>query len=231
MSLNVRQLLGLKPPKRLIVTPVSMPLSVRFTPETSNWRLKAGQLVHVDSPDEGPISVALGELDAWRVRGEFLQARSIEEMLTFLQSTGTFCWTTESWTFNELLRFQKVVKRLMATKPLKWRTGIFRDQKVLEACVAHRHFQADFWWANPPKTAVPRMQIREYHYVVLTARTTLGALLATIHVDHLRGAEWLPCARCGRQFQVTGHRKKYCPGPCAHAEASKAYRLKQKKAK
>ena len=90
--------------------------------------------------------------------------------------------------------------RLKDTEPLKWRINMFKDQKVLQARVSHRHFQVEFWWAKPPKTDVARLQIREYHYAVLVARTTLGALLASVHVDHLRGAEWKACHRCGRQF-------------------------------
>ena len=31
-------------------------------------------------------------------------------MLNFLQGTGVFSWSTESWTFNELFRLQVVAK-------------------------------------------------------------------------------------------------------------------------
>jgi hypothetical protein len=175
----------------------------RFTSETREWGLKADRLVHLPDSGDGPITVELSELDAWQVRGDFLQARSPDVMLGFLQRTGVFSRTTESgyWTFKDLFGFQVVIRRLMETKPLKWREGMFVHQKILEACIAHRSFQVEFWWAA------------KSHYAALIANTTLAALLATVHVDHLRGAKFWPCVRCGKQFELTGHRKKYCGDP------------------
>jgi len=235
MSLTLSALLGMEPPKKQIVEPISVPLSVRFTPETCDWGLKAGRFVHVRGSDEGPIRVELGDLDAWRVRGDFLQARSPDTMLTFLQTTGVFSRTTESgyWTFDDLMGFQIVIRLLMDKKPLKWRIDMFEDQKLLRACVAHKHFQVEFSWPRPVKTTVARLQNPESHCAALIARTTLSALLATVHVDHLRQADFWFCERkvCGKQFELTGHRKKYCSDPCAHAEAVKAYRLRKKQKK
>lgn len=232
MSLTLRNLLGMEPPPKQIVQPVSVPLSVRFTPETCDWGMKAGRFVHVRGADEGPIPVELGVLDAWRVRGDFLQARSPDRMLTFLQTTGVFSRTTESgyWTFDDLVRFQIVIMQLMDKKPSKWRESMFGDQRILEACIACRHFQVEFWWTKAAKIAVAGIQNRESHCAAVIAKTTLGALLATVHVDHLRQAEFWFCDRevCGKQFELTSHRKKYCSDPCAHAEAVKAYRLRKK---
>ena len=62
----------------------------------------------------------------------------------------------------------------MDKKPLNWRISMFKDQKILQACIAHRHFPAEFWWAKPPETAVAHLQISEYHYAALIAKTTLA---------------------------------------------------------
>ncbi len=57
------------------------------------------------------------------------------------------------------------------------------------------------------------------HFAVFEAGETLGAMLATIIIDHLRGAKYGFCARvdCGRPFEIeTRHQRQYCRTYCAH---------------
>jgi hypothetical protein len=217
MSLDFRTLLGLEVPKKHIVEPVSVPLAIRFIPETCVWGTRAGRLVHLPSTT---IQVALGVLDAWRVRVDFLRVRSPDEMLTFLQGTGVFSQETESgyWVLDDLYRFQTVIGRLTDNEPVEWTHRMFPNQKILRACIRHRHFSVGFSWTS------------KSHFAELVARSTLEAILASIHVDHLRKAKFWYCERdvCGKQFELTGHRKRYCSDLCAHAEAQKEYRLKKK---
>ena len=95
--------------------------------------------------------------------------------------------------------------------------GIRGRQRVLERIIGHSDQQMRFLWT--PHT----------HAAVIVTDTTLQAILATVHVDHLRGATFRFCARldCGRQFLLESrHAKKYCSYDCAHLEAVRRSRAK-----
>jgi hypothetical protein len=63
--------------------------------------------------------------------------------------------------------------------------------------------------------------------VLMSERTTLSAILATIHLDHARKAKFKICARpsCGAPFEPESkHKQSYCARTCAHAEDQKNLR-------
>jgi hypothetical protein len=68
------------------------------------------------------------------------------------------------------------------------------------------HFNIEFVWQ------------RKLHSGVIRVRDVLTAILATIHIDHLRGARFGFCHRhdCRKPFEIISkHKRKYCSQYCA----------------
>ena len=67
---------------------------------------------------------------------------------------------------------------------------------------------------------------------VIETEDVVSSILATLIIDHLRGAKVKVCARrdCSNFFEITSrHEKKYCQQYCAHIESQRRTRKKQKR--
>jgi hypothetical protein len=222
MSLSVKALLGVKDTPNITGPVVSIPLAVRFTVTDCDWEvLSGGKLYHVRSATDGPIRTAVGDLDAWAVRSDFLRVESEDDMLQFLNRTGVFDRDQEHWIVSDLFQFQQVIAYLLKTPPARWKAlkSIFKTQEIIEAVATYQTPRIGFVWTEAS------------HAAVIRTNTTLGALLATLQVDHIRGAKFAFCARanCRRQFEIESeHPRKYCSAECAHIEAVRQYRERMK---
>jgi hypothetical protein len=98
------------------------------------------------------------------------------------------------------------------------------------AIARRRQFQVRFRWEKRKEGKYNKLITT--HAAVIKTYDVLGALLATVYVDHLRDARFGFCARkdCRKLFERTSkHKRKYCDYDCAHLEAVRRGRLKAKK--
>ncbi|HTQ58049.1 MAG TPA: hypothetical protein VMI94_26475 [Bryobacteraceae bacterium] len=157
----------------------------------------------------GFIPLALGRLDAWEVRRQFLGIRTDDDALAFLRRTGVFSRPGEAWTMKDISLFQNGFRHMLLTRPLKWRASAFGDARLIRSILSKRMLRLEFHWS------------KKVHYAAILADTTLQAIVASIEVDHLGNASFGVCARrnCGRIFEfTTKHKRKYCSKRCGHAE-------------
>lgn len=230
MALTFHRLSGFKPvgnksskSVRPDAVSVPVPLRVRFSTKYCTWGLKGKHLIHKPRRAHGPIPVDLGELDAWDVRTDFLRATSPEEMLKFLNSSGVFLRDSESgnWTLDDLFDFQRAIRYLSDVKPAKWRpdAAVFKVGQVLGTIIKYQAFQIEFDWMG------------NTHSATIEVHNTLGAMLATVLIDHITDAEFGYCARpdCRKQYRIgTKHDRKYCSSYCAHFESVRRHRSRKK---
>lgn len=227
MSLRSLAILPLSAPDAITAPPVSAPITVEFKAAVpQGWTIRRGKLRHVPVEEGGGLVPVETTLNAWDVRGDFLTASTEQNILELLERTGTFSHLNESgyWSVEDLFTIQRVVRYLMATHPSKWRltTRVFRevfgnDQRILNVVLRQADQRVRFIWTT------------DAHAAAILADTTLQAILATVHVDHLRGATFRFCARldCGKQFPIESrHAKKYCSYDCSHLQAVRRSRGK-----
>jgi hypothetical protein len=206
---------------------VSVPLGVRFSAQHCLWTTKGKRLYHVTQKAHDPIPVGLGELDAWVVRDNFLSAKSDDEILQFLRNTGMFWRTAESpgrWDFGDMRCFQQVITYLLTTEPLKWKPlkSVFTSTRVIPALNGYRSFAAGFDWTP------------EAHAATLIIDSTLGAMLASVLIDHLAGAKFSYCARldCRKIFRIESkHVRKFCDERCGRLQSLHTYRERKREKK
>lgn len=199
---------------------VSAPLAIRFSPQHRTWAAKGQRLIHVPWAKDDPIPVDLGDLDAWQVRSDFQRAAGPEDLLGFLQASGVFWRDTESghWTFNDLIQCQEALKYLVKVDPAKWKplAAVFKSPRVHKAILSYHQFPVLFDWTK-----------KGAHSATLTVNTTLGAMLATVLIDHLCDAKYGYCARadCRREYRITSkHPRKWCSDKCARLMVTRRLR-------
>jgi hypothetical protein len=157
-------------------------------------------------------------LKPWKVREEFLRLDSDrDEILKFLNKTGQFYGENDVLhpvSVDSVKQWRNLLRDLMLERDFsKWERllRVFPVQKV-EVVVLASHFSIKFDWEQ------------ETPEVVMSERSTLGAMLATIHLDHARSANFNICARpaCQAPFEPKSkHVKLYCSDGCARAEGLK----------
>jgi hypothetical protein len=65
---------------------------------------------------------------------------------------------------------------------------------------------------------------------VVSVRTALDAILASIQIDKMRGVKSKYCAECLKEFPLTtAHEREYCSHKCAHRVAMRRYRSRVRK--
>jgi len=193
---------------------VSTPLTVRYTLQARTWTLQNGRLWCEQADKQ------LKELDAWEVRSRFLQAQSPTRMLQFLQETGDFDGSRSGhWYARELFQIQNTAREMLPRRPPKWDADLFSNPRILAAFRRYRTFAVEFSWRRRMPAAA------------IVTSTTLEAILATIHIDHLTKAKFGFCARsdCRRAFQIVSkHQRMYCSQSCAHLETVRRSRAREK---
>lgn len=160
-------------------------------------------------------------LDAWAVREEFLGVKNPVAALDFLNKTGRFILYSLKDELHNFSEWQELIRQLIKTKPKDWEkpcTSYSSDMWRIVKYSQKYGFDFDYRDLHPHGTVF--------------AGLTLTAILATVHIDHLRGAKFKFCARkdCGRPYEITSrHRRKFCSMYCAHFTGVRRSRAKKKK--
>jgi len=160
--------------------------------------------------------------DAWQVRADFLRLDdSRDDVLTFLNDTGVFCGGEGIHPENmrAVRQWRDLIRRLMLEEDFRNWDGILSNypQGKIGGVRWESELSMRFDWNRKPPE------------LLLSERTTLGAILATIHLDHVRHSTFVLCARssCGAPFERTSnHGRVYCSRDCAKAESMQRARAR-----
>lgn len=164
-----------------------------------------------DLPPHGPF-------DPWKLRDDFL-SWPIEDWKSFVSLTGSFGPFQVSK--RDFERWQNFLKAALVCPPGKWKTlrgkfGIPGGKiRLVEPAFSVR-FE---WNGNSPIARI-------------TTNNSLEAIIATIWVDALQGAEFRTCARpdCKNPpFRIEARQKIYCSSDCAHLVAVRNSRKRARK--
>jgi hypothetical protein len=189
---------------------IAAPLSVEFRPTAAKWKLRAsvedaGLAVFDGKPHFGKTGKAK---DAWRIREEFLAIHDCAHLREFLDQTGYFHLSLD--VFSRLTEWQGLISKLMVTPPEKWarlkETLNWKQRLAFSKEAPSVLFR---WKDEKPSLAI-------------WAAFTLNAMVASIQVDHLRGAKFAFCQRtdCGNIYSIeSSHRRMYCSYECGHLVA------------
>ncbi|HEV2021840.1 MAG TPA: hypothetical protein VGQ94_04870 [Terriglobales bacterium] len=165
-------------------------------------------------------------LDPWSARDRFLSLRTEKELLGFLNETGFFSVKYGKgkgfWEYRDFQAWQLVMREFLRRPPAKWVKWLgsltFDARMIVRALQLHEDLRVRFWWKGTK------------HFAGILAEDSLTAILATIYVDHLRGAKFRFCARhdCRKPFElVSKHRRRYCSQYCAHFQSLRRLRAKK----
>jgi CGNR zinc finger len=133
-----------------------------------------------------------------------------------------------------MIAFQSALRGLAVKSPTKWET-YWQDFSsapnmslgVRGAFAFAENHSVRFHWHSDPK-----LEWRGSRNVaVIEEGNALSAMLATIEIDHLRGAKFGVCARpdCRVFYEITSaHGRRYCGQYCAHIESVRRTRKRQK---
>jgi hypothetical protein len=199
-----------------IVLGIPIGIALRTTPCT--WRAGTKLL-----EDTGGIQTEVS-LDAWKVRDEFLNLRTEEGFLSFLNRTGRFTarFGKGTWSYTDFLQWQRTFREFLNVRPPRWGAWLsslpnHRDL-FMNAVRQHVDFRIQFHWRS------------RQHAAIILAEDSLTAILASIYVDHMRGARYSFCSRpdCRKPYEVvTKHKRKYCNQYCAHLESVRRMRKRE----
>jgi hypothetical protein len=209
-----------------------VPASVLFRTTPCEWTLarnrsiavvRDGKVVHPEKfvlkkgdPTRGKI------VDSRTVLEEFLLDKTKQEWLDFLNSYGCFGAKLPGaslWGYEEFQSWQVVFKELIQRHPSTWK-GWFESvptttKLIRWALKRHTEFLTEFRWRG------------NEHSLVIKANDILTAVIATVYLDHLRGANYKFCALsdCRKPFELTSkHDRIYCSQRCAHLQTVRKQR-------
>lgn len=202
-----------------------MRIAVRFRMTGCEWNVLAPEGIPPQFATSPIESRDAPLVDAWDVRQRFLAARSTDDLLKFLRSTGRFTniAATETWDHDDLHLWQRVVERLMVTKPEEWPLLINTEFGL----APHGELAAKF----TGQFTVRFTSTRTGYVGVVVARTALMAMLASTYIDWMSGVKFDFCLRpdCRRPFAITsGHHRSYCGEKCRHLELVRRARANEK---
>ena len=237
-----------------IQTIVGIPVTVEYLAMPCKWELKPLEDVWINRPegrvpdrliesDKYPPAVAHMHAeyhDPWKVRAAFLGLESEQEILGFLNQVGRFTpsmgikWrVTGHWDVDDFRCWQRMFRKFMKRPPDRWNQAVERlavpgvDHLMRRVLQASRKFAIQFRWRSERQTEWKGAP----HLAVIESQDALNAMLATIYLDHLHGTKFGFCARpdCGRAFEVSSrHKRKFCEQYCAHLQALRRMRKRQK---
>lgn len=173
------------------------------------------------------------------LRERFMELRTDEEFLDFLNQYGRFsplkaAEDLRGWQMRDFTGCQKLFAELARRSPKTWKEYIetlvsphsFIGFGMLNAVNLSARHTVTFHW-----NGIPKIDYGAKHFAVIETRDVVSAILATIEIDHLRGAKFGACARtdCPKFFEITSqHKRKYCTMSCAHLESVRRMRKRQK---
>jgi hypothetical protein len=195
----------------------------------------------------------VGGLDAFSLREVFLSIRTPVEALDFFTVSGPFRDRDRkgelhtSLTWDDFQRWQRLIC-IVITK------GILPRESIE---TAPRTFARRFAVPDDLRPLLSEMSVREnraltmfpsqinirtndgdasdrrpFLWVEIIVNSLLEAVLATIYVDNLRGANYRLCALvdCSKVFEAKLKRKEYCCHDCAHKALVRRGRAEKEKA-
>ncbi len=172
------------------------------------------------------------ELDAWKVREEFLSLKSEADFLGFLNRVGRFSAGVAGsghWDLKDFKGWQQVFREFLKCSPAMW------PNYLVKLTAAAPGFNVRLIHMEMGVSLESRLRIRlswQRRSAVIWVTEAVSAILATIHIDHLRGLRFRFCARrdCRRPFEITSrHRRKYCQQYCAHLESLRRMRNRKRR--
>jgi len=200
---------------------INAPVQVIFTcGATVNWHSK-GETKVADATfvytEIYETSDRPRTLDPWAVRDDFFSLKDAVELQAFLNRTGLFDIRTPGG-FSGLQEWKSLFRRMLGTSPHKWHqlSGNFDPSKLQVAL----------------RASSPTMKIawdKGRHAITLPVGTTLDAIVATILLDHLQGAEYAFCKKedCGQPYPSRSN-KLFCSYECAHHHNMREIRAKER---
>ena len=166
------------------------------------------------------VDEAYRRVDPWRMRDEFLRARTLASLAEFLNKYGHFgrgmqpradvgseygriTWKPHIVLPGEIWKHKEAVATGLRSGAAKW--------------FERMHFDL---FSRP-----------EFPHFVHSEHDIQDSLYATITVDFLRGVKFRACARkdCGFLFKLESrHKRRYCSQYCAHLESVRRNRRKKR---
>jgi hypothetical protein len=177
-------------------------------PETAEFRF----IESISLPLSGPF-------DPWQLRNEFLSWPP-DEWKGFIAKAGNFGFSRISK--EKFEQWQKLLREALARPAREWRALDPMFQIPGAGIQLSRQSRIAFNWEGDTPQAI------------ISARTALEAIIATIQIDKLAGAEFRICARhdCKNPpFRVEARQKIFCSSDCAHLAAVRKNRKKVAEAK
>ena len=190
-----------------------------------------------------PPTLTKQAFQGWEVREQFLSLSDESEFLEFLNKHGRFSpYETAdrkgAWRLKDLKGFQEVFRNLLKYSPTTW--GKYAEELQAEnpdfnslAVLIHAQilgvsFRMRFVWMDE----IPKGWRKGKYRAVINPDNVTTTILATIYVDHLRGAKFGFCARrdCRTAYEIQSkHVRKYCSESCRHSEAVRRLRKRRKR--
>jgi hypothetical protein len=166
--------------------------------------------------------------DGQTVRESFMAIKGEEDALRFLNECGSFTSLADAesrhgWELRELLACQSLFGQLTTRPPSTWghyaqtliSPGSYLHPGMLNDIQRSASHTVEFHW----KDLRPVHWHGATHLAVIKTTNVVATILATIEIDHLRGATFRLCARpdCPRSFEITSkHNRIYCSQECGH---------------
>lgn len=179
----------------------------RDTPETAQYRF-----------EEDKNAKSLGPFDPWKLRDEFL-SWPLDGWEAFVSRTGYF-----GEPFINKQRFglwQKLLREALIHPAREWK-ALELEIGIRSFCQLTMPLEISFEWDGD----APRALIK--------TGAVLRAIIATIQIDRLTGAQFKVCARydCRNPpFRVEARHKIFCSPECAHLVAVRNSRQRAAEAK
>lgn len=175
---------------------------------------------YLREPDSAPsryIRKEYRELDPWDLREKFLTWPP-EDWRNFQSLAGSF--STPAPDQREFTEWQGLLREALKLPPKQWlRLRKRFDASKVEKFMAPLRIEFD-WDGESPRARVATMR-------------SLDAIIATIHLEKLQGAQFRTCARhdcTAPPFRRDDPRKQFCSPECAHLAAVRRSRERKAKA-
>jgi hypothetical protein len=203
-------------------------ITIQITVKYSAWpgHLRAASPKDLENSEAAEFSFiqhislpASGLSDPWQLRNEFLSWPP-DGWKGFIAKAGNFGFSRISK--EKFEQWQKLVREALARPAREWKALDFMLQIPGASIQLSRQPRIAFSWEGDTPQAI------------ITARTALEAIVATIQIDKLTGAEFRVCARhdCKNPpFRVEARQKIFCSSDCAHLVAVRKSRERAAEAK
>lgn len=178
--------------------------------------------------------------DALTVREQFMGLKTEKHFLDFLNRIGRFsslpkAENHQGWLLSELEIYQQLFGEFSQRPPDMWNEyveGISPKSKVpagIKSALWHStSYKVEFRW----KSTLQPKWLGANNLAVIETTDAISSILATITIDHLRGARLRACARkdCSQIFEITSrHKRKYCSNYCGHLVSVRRTRKRQRR--